>query len=197
MVVIASSPEEVRTVLAALEGEHRPTKKAFYGSAVSVVLIGVIGPIAMGLLLSAADLSDPSSWRGIVSAIVGPLIAFEIVRTVMAVYVIDDSQITVVSPIRIGSWMMFRAEIEEINALVGPTGLSLRLRSSAQGIKVLPLRKRHRDVLMRMFPEIRKAKLRASATKRAEQKRSRLYLALLGLFVVLVAIMFWVIVKVQ
>ncbi len=197
MVVLAKSPEEVRAVLGALEGEHRPTKKAYYSSAVTAILVGVVGPIAMTLILLAGDASDPRWWRSIASAVIGPLLAFEIVRTVMATYVINESQVTSVSAIGIGSWTMFRVEIEGIDALVGPTGMSLRFRSSAQGVKLLPLRKRHRYLLMRMYPEIRKAKLRATAEERAEKRKSRLYLALLALFFVLAIVMVWVIVKVQ
>lgn len=189
MVVLARSPEEVRAVLGALEGEHRPTKKAYYSSAVTAILVGVVGPVVLVWALWIGDPSEPRWWEALSSVIIGPLLAFEIVRSVMGVYVIDDSQVSCISAIRIGSWTLFRAEIDQIDANVTATGIALWLRSSTQGVKVLPLRKRHRELLLRMFPELRRAKLRASAEEREKRRKGRLYAALLALFFVLLVIM--------
>ena len=189
MIPIARSPEEVRALLGALEGEHRPTKKAYYISAIFAFFSGVVGPIVLLWALWSGDPYEERFWESLSSLIIGPLLAFEIVRSVMGVYVIDESQVSCISAIRIGSWTLFRAEIDQIDANVTATGIALWLRSSTQGVKVLPLRKRHRELLLRMFPELRKAKLRASAQEREKQRKGRLYVALLALFFVLLVVM--------
>ena len=188
--VIAGSPEEIRVVLQTLEGEHLPTRKTYIGGAVSATFLGIIIPLALGWVVWVRGPADPQSWRSIASLIAGPPLALEVVRR-MVRYAVDESHITATGPLGIGSWNVMRAEIERIEASVGPLGVAVyfhtRMRKSPY---LMWLRKKRGRQLMDAYPELRRMSGRqVIATAEAEQKRkrqARLMFAFLGALVVLV-----------
>ncbi|HEV3484486.1 MAG TPA: hypothetical protein VG106_03695, partial [Vicinamibacterales bacterium] len=189
---IARTSEEIRDVLSMLAGEYPPGRKAYFVS----ILFAFASALATPLLIWSLIEGDPFEgywWESLASAIMTPLLAYEILRIGTSRYIVDDSHVAAVTPIRLGSWTVMRAELESIDVFINPTGMSLRFKSGLQSAKTMPLRKRHRDRLLRMYPELRRAKLKASAEQRAKEARSKLYLTLIFVVFVLVICMFVVI----
>lgn len=190
---IARTPEEIRVVLDTLAGEHLPTRKVFVGAAMFCVFGGVIAPVLLTWAIAARGLDLVEDLESLIYIIMGPPLAFSLLQVAMARYVVDDSYIACFTPIRFGSWTMVRAEIERIEVSIGPTGMALVLHSILMSRKTMPLRKRYSDRFLRMYPELRKAKLQVSAEERARKRRAKvmtiallvIVAAALGLLVVM------------
>ncbi|HUP61474.1 MAG TPA: hypothetical protein VNA69_13740 [Thermoanaerobaculia bacterium] len=188
--VIARSPEEIRAVLETLEGEHLPTRKAYLGSAVSALFLGVVAPAVLLWVLTNDDILDPRWWESILTAIIGPPLALELIRTSMARYRVDESGIECITPLGLGSWAAMRAEIVRIEANAGPLMLSLLIHTSTRRTPwTMLLRRKRARVLMQIFPELRRmagqAIIAATAEEQARKRKNRIVLGALALFVVL------------
>ena len=176
-------------MLAALSGEHLPTRKMYIGSAFFAVLGGIIAPAFLVFALTRRPLDLVRDLESLITLVMSPLIAFEIVRSAMSRFVIDESHVSCIAPLGIGSWTMMRAEIERVEANVSTMRMSLMFHSGLQKPKFMPLRKRYRDQFLRQFPELRRARARASIQERKEKRRGKLILLLLALFLIGLVVM--------
>ena len=163
-------------MLEALAGEHLPTRKTYITSGLFVVLSGIAGPAVLVWALTRRPLDLVRDLESLISLFVGPLLAFELLRTAMARYIVDDSHIRCIAPMGIGSWTVMRAEIERIDANVGTVGMSLTIHSGLQKPKTMPLRKRTSDQFFRQYPELRRIRAKVSVEERKRQQKNKIVL---------------------
>ena len=151
---IGESGADVNVLLVKLAGSERAGRAQALWNLFAAAVIGLAVPAFLSVLLTRERTFDSSWWLLLALALAAPVFALELLLQALTTHVITPESVSRVSPLRLGSWRIDRADIYAIDLEVSAHGPIIHIAPRSGRKRSVLLLSGFHERLSHLYPEI-------------------------------------------